>query len=323
MTPESKDKYCFADRCAGAILGTAFGDALGAGVEGCSAAEIARDYGEVVDYLDVRSGAGRYTDDTQMMLATARSLVRMGKVDGADCAKACAEHFDPERGYGRSANEILSALKNGADYTKTGTMLFSGGSYGNGAAMRIAPVGLFCGDMEPDLYRATVYDSVRATHDHDEAIDGALVMAVAIGRLSRNPDRLLPDVSLFLRDLASYCRTMEMRSSVILASRLLEEEPSREEIIGRLGHGVRTVASVPTALYTAMKFVSDPEKALVAAVGYGGDTDTIAAMTGALVGAMNGAQAFPPRWHDGLERGADGYHALVTVSEQLYTMACK
>ncbi|NIQ92955.1 MAG: hypothetical protein GWN87_01140, partial [Desulfuromonadales bacterium] len=164
-----------ADRCAGSMFGTAFGDALGAGVEGWSAADIAAEYGEVSDYIDSRMGAGFYTDDTQMTLAMARSLVRSGKIDGADCARSCAEAFDPERGYGRSAIEILKALGDGVDYTETGTLLFPDGSYGNGAAMRIAPVGLYCGEVDPPLLRSWVFDAVRATHTHDEAIDGALV----------------------------------------------------------------------------------------------------------------------------------------------------
>ncbi len=305
-----------AERCAGAMLGTAFGDALGAGVEGWTAAEIASEYGEVRDYIDTRMGAGFYTDDTQMTLAMARSIVRSDGVDGADCARSCAAAFDPERGYGRSAVEILRALAAGADYTETGTMLFSEGSFGNGAAMRIAPVGLYCGVTDPALLRAKVFEAVRATHVHDEAIDGAMVLAVAIGTLSRQADADL-DPAAFLLELSPYCRTMEMRSRLILAARLLEQQATAGEVVQLLGNGVRTLESVPTALYAAMKHHDNPEQALVAAVGYGGDTDTIAAMAGAAVGALRGADLFPQRWHDGLERGADGYEAIREVSTEL------
>ncbi|PLY02879.1 MAG: hypothetical protein C0623_03040 [Desulfuromonas sp.] len=307
----------YRDRCAGTILGTAFGDALGAAVEGWTADEIRSEHGEIRDFLEGRGGAGRYTDDTQMMLGMARSLVRIGKIDGADCARSCAELFAPERGYGRSATRILMALETGADYRETATVLFPEGSFGNGAAMRIAPVGLLSGSKEPKLLRPWVVEAVRATHVHDEAIDGALVVAAAVGILSRM--RVFSEVNGpgFLFELSPYCRTMEMRSRMMLASRLLEEKPSRDEVVARLGNGVRTLESVPTALYTAMRFISEPEEALVAAVGYGGDADTIAAMTGAVVGACHGASAFPQRWHEQLERGADGYDALCEVSRQL------
>lgn len=313
----------YASRCAGAILGTAFGDALGAAVEGWESADISAEHGEVRDFIESRLGAGCYTDDTQMTLATARSLVRRGRVDGADCAASCAGLFDPERGYGRSATALLKELAAGADYTKTGSMLFPEGSFGNGAAMRIAPVGLLYGAAEPGLVRQQVCEAVRATHVHDEAIDGATLVAVAIGQLSRTKAAALPDSASYLQELAPLCRTMEMRSKVVLAARFLEEETGRADVVAMLGNGVRTLASVPTALYTAMKYLHQPEQALVEAVAYGGDTDTIAAMTGALVGALNGADAFPRRWHDGLERGADGYEALVEVSHQLAKMmAC-
>ena len=309
--------YNLADRCAGAILGTAFGDALGAGVEGWSAADISHEYGDVRDYISSRMGTGFYTDDTQMTLATARSLVRVGSVDGADCASSCASAFDPDRGYGRSAVDILNALANGTDYSESSTLLFPEGSYGNGAAMRIAPVGLLCGDIDKSVMRATVFEAVRATHTHEEAIDGALIVAATVGKLSRLENSALLDGPAFLMDLAACCRTMEMRSRMMLAARMLDDELSSDEVLSCLGNGVRTLESVPTALYTAMKFSADPEQAVIAAVGYGGDADTIAAMTGAVVGALNGADAFPPRWHAGLERGADGYDALLHVSRQL------
>ena len=103
----------------------------------------------------------------------------------------------------------------------------------------------------------------------------------------------------------------------MLAARLLEEETTSDEVVELLGNGVRTLESVPTALYAAMKYLDDPEQALVKAVGYGGDTDTIAAMTGAIVGAFRGAGSFPKRWHDGLERDVDGYDALCEVSTEL------
>lgn len=317
MTTTSSSRDSLAERFTGAILGTAFGDALGAGVEGWSAGQIESEFGEVRDYIDARLGAGCYTDDTQLTLATARSIVRMAKVDGADCAKCCAEMFDPERGYGRSAIDILKALAQGADHTETGTMIFPEGSYGNGAAMRISPVGLFCGTMEPNMLRFRVFDAVQATHVHDEAIDGALMIAAAVGYASRLEDPSRLNGSALLLDLSPYCRTMELRSRIMLAARMLDEEPPRQEIIDNLGNGVRTLESVPIALYAALKYADDPEQALIRAVGYGGDTDTIAAMTGAVVGALHGAASFPERWHEGLERGEQGYDALVEVAEQL------
>ena len=321
MAKKTAEHYDRDDRFAGAILGTAFGDALGAAVEGWTGEEIVAEYGEVRDYLDDRLGAGCYTDDTQMTLATLRSLVRCGGIDGADCARSCAELFDPARGYGRSAIEVLLALADGADYTATGTLLFAEGSFGNGAAMRIAPVGLLCGTLNPEQMRSQVFEAVRATHTHEEAIDGALAIAVAVGRLSRLRDAAGLDCSAFLLDLASHCRTMTMRSRLMLAAIRLDEEIPERDLVDQLGNGVRALDSVPIALYAALKYADDPELAVVRAVGYGGDADTIAAMTGAMVGALHGASSFPERWHAGLERGDFGYETLRDLSIALAKIA--
>lgn len=321
MAIETADQHDMNDRFAGAILGTAFGDALGAAVEGWSGEEIAAEYGEVRTYIDDRMGAGCYTDDTQMTLATLRSLVRCGGIDGADCARSCAELFEPDRGYGRSAIAVLKALAGGADYTTTGTLIFAEGSFGNGAAMRIAPVGLLFGTMDPEQMRPRVFEAVRATHIHEEAIDGALAIAVAVGRLSRRRDIDDFDREAFLLDLAAHCRTMSMRSRLMLAGILLDQEISQRELVDQLGNGVRALESVPIALYAALKYADDPELALVRAVGYGGDADTIAAMTGAVIGALHGAGAFPARWHAGLERGEFGYETLRDLSSALAKIA--
>ena len=307
----------FTDRCVGTILGAAFGDALGAPVEGWTPKAIRNEFGEVRDYVEARLGAGCYTDDTQMLLATGRSLVRCHGVDGAVCASSCAELFDPDRGYGRSATAILNALRDGADYRETATMLFPEGSFGNGAAMRIAPVGLL---FEPDDIsdlRRDVAEAVRATHTHPEAVDGAFLVAVAVAGLSRMADYRSFDPVERLRQYSSLCHDDQMRARVGLAADLLSKKVKVDDAVVQLGNGVRTIDSVPTALYLAFRYIDDPEQAIIESVGAGGDADTIAAMCGAVVGAMHGAEALPQRWHDGLERGEDGYDALREVAVQL------
>jgi len=91
------------DRSIGCLLGTACGDILGAAVEGWPASEIHRQYGEVRDFMDAGRGFGCYTDDTQMTLALAVSLVERGRVDAAHVAAKYAEFYQPWRGYGGAA----------------------------------------------------------------------------------------------------------------------------------------------------------------------------------------------------------------------------
>ena len=77
-----------------------------------------------------------------MAIALARSLVRLGRCDAEDCARAYAAEFQPGRGYGASAVRVLRALSQGADFRTIGEKYLPGGSFGNGGAMRIAPLGL-------------------------------------------------------------------------------------------------------------------------------------------------------------------------------------
>ena len=136
------------DRCIGCLLGTACGDILGAAVEGSSSREIRDLYGELRDFADAGRGFGCYTDDTQMTLALATSLVEHGRVDATRVSAKYAEFYESWRG--------------------------------NGGAMRIAPVGLAYRNAAAELLLRAVEDALLCTHVHPEAIDGALVQAKAV-----------------------------------------------------------------------------------------------------------------------------------------------
>lgn len=305
------------DKFAGALLGTAFGDTLGAPVEGMSAGHIRRSHGDVRDFLPVDGAVGRYTDDTQMTLALARSIVRCGGVDGADCARSYAELYEPERGYGRSAHAVLAALRQGADYRETGTLFFPEGSFGNGGAMRIAPVGLVYGSQAPQRLRELVFQALRCTHIHPEAVDGAVVQARAVGRMVALPEGGFPGIAPFLSELSALCRTAALQHALKKTGELLETGASDGEVGDRLGTGVSSAESVPAALFIFLRHGAEPEEALVRAVGLGGDTDTVAAMVGALCGALHGAGRFPRRWYEGLENGPRGRDEIVKVAREL------
>lgn len=310
----------FVSRCRGSILGTAFGDALGLPVEGLTAEEIVSRHGRITDYLPMGGVMGRYSDDTQLTLATLSSLVEQGGLDPEDCARSCAEAFDPDRCYGRSATEVFLSLQRGADYRKTGTLLFPEGSFGNGAAMRIGPVGLMYGHLPVEQLRQVVTESVLSTHIHPEAIDGAMLMAYFIGRLSRLRQDGIIDFAQLFDQLAGLSKDETMLAKIELAWSLLSAEVDDSVAIERIGNGVRSSESVVLALFLACRYLADVETAIIKAVHCGGDTDTIAAMVGALIGARNGDQVFPDRWHVGLERGEVGYETLVEKSESLASL---
>ncbi|MFO7982635.1 MAG: ADP-ribosylglycohydrolase family protein [Desulfuromonadales bacterium] len=304
-------------RFAGSLLGTAFGDILGATVEGMRRTDIRASFGQVRDFLDTGRGLGRYTDDTQMTIALATSIQRCGDVDGADCARRYADFFEPQRGYGGSAARILEALDRGADYRETGTMFFPSGSFGNGAAMRIAPVGLGYAKSSLEVLKEKVFSAIRCTHVHPEAVDGALVQALAVGRLSLAEQGVLPNVTDFVHSLRSVCEDEAMIRELQGIEELLRSGADEDEAVPRLKTGIRCSESVPAALWAALRYGHDPEEAIIRAVNLGGDTDTVGAMCGALVGALHGDGWFPDRWYNTMENGSYGRDAILALAQAL------
>jgi len=305
-------------RFVGSLLGCAFGDVLGSAVEMQPRSEILRQHPQLLRNFTAAErsiGFGCYTDDTEMTLALARSIIRSGRVDGADCAASYAEAFTPERGYGRSAIEVLTALQQGADWRSTGTLLFAEGSFGNGGAMRIAPVGLLYGQFEyPRLY-SKVKAAVWMTHSHPEGIDAALLQARAVGLLASC--EAVPEPKHILEQLLWFAPESGLNKQLQQLAALLASGASAEQVVAAFACGVRSADSWPPALWAALRYIDNPEEAIIQAVNLGGDADTIGAMTGALAGALHGDRWFPTRWYEQLENAENGRDELIQTAQQL------
>ncbi len=311
----------FDDRCIGCLLGTACGDILGAGVEGWSAGEIRETYGELRDFPRTSRGFGCYTDDTQMTLALATSLVECGWVDAKHVSAKYAEFYEGWRGYGGAAHRVMRVLQQGGDYRGTGLLQFPDGSFGNGGAMRIAPVGLAYRHADLEVLHQAVEDALLCTHVHTEAIDGAFIQARAVAVAATTslaefaPQRLLDD-------LHEMSRTTIVRSKLEALSRGLQESHPDSLVIAKVGSGIRASEAVAAALWAFLRYGAESEECVVRAVGFGGDTDTIGAMAGALAGALHGRSWIPPRWYDNIENGMGGRDEIIAVSRQLADLAC-
>ncbi|HEX2084144.1 MAG TPA: ADP-ribosylglycohydrolase family protein [Solirubrobacteraceae bacterium] len=278
------------DRVAGSLLGLFCGDALGMPFETWPADAIP----ERLEMLDARLGRGRHTDDTQMAIALCESLLRCGRVDEEDLAAAILEAFDPRRGYGPGTTTVVELWRAGVPVRDAAPRLFGGeGSAGNGAAMRVAPVGLLFAH-EPERCVAQARAQARLTHAHPLGIDGAAAVAAAVGAAVRGDDHLAA--------AREAVRTAEFEERLARAADLAGR--GEWAAAGALGATVAALHSVPAALLAAA--APGFEAALTCAVRCGGDTDTVAAMAGAVAGARFGAGAIPARWLDALEDGARG-----------------
>jgi poly(ADP-ribose) glycohydrolase ARH3 len=292
------------DRARGALLGTFAGDALGMPFEGASPAAIP----ERLVMLDGRLGRGSYTDDTQMAIALAESLLERGCVDARALGRAFVDSHDPRRGYGAGTTEVLRMVRAGVHPHAAAGSLFGGeGSQGNGAAMRVAPVAVrYAGETE--ALAAAARDSARVTHAHPLAVDAAVVQAAAIGAALMGEAPL--DAAL------AAATTAELKGRLIKASRLLGGSPAPAEVAAALGNQPMGHESVPAAIYSAAAHDS-VEAAITFAVRCGGDADTIGAMAGAIAAARAGATAIPPRWLEALEQGPKGRSHVDRLADQL------
>src|SRR5262249_20407573 len=160
------------DRFRGCLLGLAVGDALGGRFEAHSADGIRARFPTVADLIEYPTDEIWYTDDTHMPVGVAEALLASGEIIESELCRAFVANYVPSRGYGRGARAVLEAMEEGRDYTAVAESHFPGGSYGNGAAMRVAPVGLFFHD-EPDKVMYQAEQSARPTHLHPLGIEGA------------------------------------------------------------------------------------------------------------------------------------------------------
>lgn len=311
------------DAFQGALLGTFCGDALGMPFEGWPLAMMTEEMGEVTRMLPARLGAGTYTDDTQMMIAVGESLLEKKGVQGEDMALRLADAYEEERGYGRGAARVIERLKKGVPWDEAGKGLFPGGSYGNGAAMRIAPVALFYYD-QPQALRKAITDASRITHTHPLGIEGAILQGFGVATaLSMGLQGEL-NARAFLEEVkaATNTKNPELGRKIFLVEDLMENLAtgnalSREEVVRDLGHGIKAQESVPTALYAFLSHPHSFQEALSYAVGLGGDTDTIGAMAGALAGAYHGLSGIPQEWIEALEEGAKGRKYVLDLAHRL------
>lgn len=282
------------DRLVGALLGTALGDALGEPFEGRRRVP-ARETTALVK----ATSPLRWTDDTHMAIALAESLLACGgsvEPQRLGDAFAAAYHDQPWRGYAGGPAKVFALAAKGQTYEDAARSLYGGGSYGNGGAMRCAPVAIVA---HPDIRHAAhlAAAQARVTHAHPVGVDGAVLLACAIVvAASVAPAAVDPAGTaqpLDLTPIAEHLSAPEMRERL---DAIIDAQNDPEQLMAlarRFGSRVSARESVPTALAVFLAHRNDPLEAMTAAISLGRDTDTVAAMAGALAGAHHGARQLP------------------------------
>lgn len=313
------------DRILGSFYGVALGDAMGMPSELWPRRRVLEHFGEITEFLPGPDGhfvvdgfpAAQVTDDTQQTLMLAGAIIADdGEVVVETVAKHLVEWADrvgaSEGNFlGPSSARAIHALRNGASPWETGKT-----GETNGAAMRIAPVGI----LSPVSDLVTLVDRVEAScvasHHTDVAISGASLIAAAVaasiespsdGELDERIDAVL-EHGYAAATLGFDRGEHVVAASIVARSRLaaaIARKPSSDteflqELYDVVGASVATTESVPAAVGLFVRAGGNPVRSAYLAANLGGDTDTIGAIVGGVCGAFSGMRAIPQETRDRL-----------------------
>jgi ADP-ribosylglycohydrolase len=334
-------------RARGALYGLAIGDALGMPTQLLSRREITERWGALLPGFEpappghpIAAGmpAGAVTDDTEQAVLLGRLLVRGGgTVDALELAAALVswEHDMAERGsldlLGPSTKRAVAAVLAGTPPEEAGV---SGDT--NGAAMRIAPVGIAFAlapvpspHPVPRDYLSTLVDHVvaasRVTHNTGLALAGAAAVAAAVsagvsGAGIARATALAIEAARIAADRGRWVAGADVAARIEWATGLVAgrtQAQAAELIYTLVGTSLATQESVPAAFAVLAAAPDDPWDACLLAASLGGDCDTIAAMAGAIAGACHGVTAFPPEAIAVIDaQGLD----LTSLADDLYAL---
>ncbi|GIH08833.1 hydrolase [Rhizocola hellebori] len=278
------------------LTGLSVGDALGA-----QYFMVGRKVGDLQAGV-VPPPVWEWTDDTEMACSVVWMLATAGHIDQERLAAAFAQRCEPNRGYGAGAFVILHAIRQGMPWLEAAGRVFDGqGSMGNGAAMRIAPLGAWFADDVPRAV-AQARLSAQVTHTHPEGVAGAIAVAVAASRAAAG--RLAgakPKPGPFLDAVIAAAPESQTRRGIVRARKMLHLPVA--EVAYELGSGHLVLAqdTVPFALWVAARRLADYPQAIADCVTAGGDIDTTSAIVGGIVAAYTGQPGIPQTWIEARE----------------------
>ncbi|MBD3214267.1 MAG: hypothetical protein GF311_16775 [Candidatus Lokiarchaeota archaeon] len=283
----------------GGMIGSALGDCIG---------ELAFRYGNEKTLLTqvAKKDIIRYTDDTAMAIGIAETIITSeGDWTTQDLGRTFHANFneEPYRGYGSGPPQIFRTVeRSDKNYQEVASQLFGGeGSYGNGASMRISPLGLFYYDSS-NMYGVAKKSAV-TTHTHSWGIDGAAILAKLLSLIIPKQPGDLTDQQKngILDELIEFSNTDKYKNVLKRVKELILQAKSLKYAEGIIGSGVLAYTSVPFSIFA---FLYNPEsyrKNLINTVLLSRDRDTVGAMVGGLLGAYLGIEGIPDEWIQKLE----------------------
>lgn len=321
-TPPSRDS-----RASGSLIGLAIGDAMGAPTEGMTRADVAARHGRITSFTDETSTG---TDDTEYAVLTARAVIKWGDaLTGAAVAaewrSALEQQSDGYHGAGFSEMGALAALRSGVEPPLSGRRCAE--AWSDGAGMRAAPVGIFAAG-DPERAARLAEEDAGVSHSRDGVHSArAVAAAVSAAMAGAGTEEVLRTAREVIPTDSWTARTVDRALSIVAdgASTGVPAEKVEQRLydeISILGYPWADSGPEATALALAAVALADgdPIEAILVGVNMGRDSDTIAAMAGAITGAMAGVDAFPAEWVERV-RGVHGVCVTATRGADLVDLA--
>ena len=234
-----------------------------------------------------------------MAVSVTEILEELGEIHPERLAENLGKRFiaDPHRGYGPAMHSLLPELAHHPQHwKKLAPQLFNGsGSFGNGGAMRVAPIGAFFAD-DLDTVVKQAETSALITHSHPEGVAGAIAVALAAALAWQHRNSPMSAVD-FLQQICERTPRSEVQLRIVKALALLESA-TVEQAASALGTGAQVSAqdTVPFCLWAAARHLDHYEDALWTTVSGLGDRDTTCAIVGGIVVMSSGVESIPPSW---------------------------
>ncbi|MBN1577817.1 MAG: ADP-ribosylglycohydrolase family protein [Chitinispirillaceae bacterium] len=286
------------DKISGLMFGMLAGDALGFRFNDKGPDEI-----PPLDMEYIRAHPPKnYTDDSQMAISVLEEMTENGLIDQSSLRDRFLRRFSPWRSYGGGMLEVIERWRDGEAIESTAASLYNGsGNFGDGAAVRVAPIPLFFQLDETAALQKEVDRCVLLTHTHPYGRAGALLHATAI-LLALND---VPENDWITR---IFKLPIESAFKIKLGrvAQCLDRKASANESAKEIGNGPQAIEAVPAALFSVLRHPDSFLDAFLFSISMGGDTDTIGAMTGALAGARMGAARIPDELLEQIENEKEG-----------------
>ena len=234
----------------------------------------------------------RWTDDAHMAMSIVEILSEYGQIDQDALAERFGQRFliEPNRGYSSETAHLLSEIARGGDWRELVFMNHSDGSFGNGAAMRAAPIGAyFAGDLEKAASEADL--SAGVTHAHPEGRAGAIAVTIAAAIVASETSL---ESGAFIEAVADHTPDSDVKERLLSSKRFAADEVEKAASVLGVGWEISALDTVPFCVWMASHYRGRYEVALWLTAAPSGDRDTTCAIVGGII--ASGDHEIPAEW---------------------------